>query len=162
MLEQRGIRAVQGLQLLLQVLHGVEGWVLGRFSLPGLGHARRGQPGKAGAQVELYQLLIAGPSAELVEPGLEVTGLHLAAVDLFGGQRIAADLPQFLGPLCPWRLDAGQLCATLLQRCLDQCGGLWPILLGAHTAEQWANARQQGIWAPQLPRTQASASPCIP
>ncbi|MCY1428041.1 hypothetical protein D9M71_439110 [compost metagenome] len=84
-LEQRGIRAIQGLQLLLQVLHGVEGWVLGRLSLPGLGHARRGQPGKTGAQVELYQLLIAGPSAELVEPGLEVTGLHLAAVDLLGG-----------------------------------------------------------------------------
>ncbi|MNO94252.1 hypothetical protein D3C76_858700 [compost metagenome] len=49
MLEQWGIRAVQGLELLLQALHGIEGRVLGWLALPGFGHARRGQAGKAGA-----------------------------------------------------------------------------------------------------------------
>lgn len=147
MLEQWGIRAIQRLQLLLQALHGIEGRVLGWLALPGFRHARRGQAGEAGAQVELHQLFVCGPGAELVEPRFEVTGLHLAAVDLLGGQRITADLPQFLGPLRPGRLEPGQLLATLLQRCLDQRRRLWPVLLGAHATEQRADPRQQGVGA---------------
>ncbi|MNM65164.1 hypothetical protein D3C81_765900 [compost metagenome] len=58
-----------------------------------------------------------------------------------------ADLPQLFGPLCPRGLEPGQLFATLLQRCLDQCCRFWPVLLGAHAAEQRANPRQQGVGA---------------
>ncbi|MNO55632.1 hypothetical protein D3C76_461250 [compost metagenome] len=62
--EQAGFRADQGLQLLLQRLHGMQGRVIRRLTrLPGFSQTCRGQAGEAGAQIELRLLVITGPGA---------------------------------------------------------------------------------------------------
>jgi len=145
MFKQAGIRAGQGLQLLLQVLHGMQGRMVGRIGFPGFSHPGRGQAGKAGAQVELHRLFITSPFTQFLEPGLEVTRLQFAAIGLFRCHGVLADLQQFIRPLRPRRLELAQLLDALFQRGIDQRLRFRFVLLCTHTTEQRPDARQQGI-----------------
>ncbi|MNH22333.1 hypothetical protein D3C79_821870 [compost metagenome] len=63
-LKQACIGACQSLQLLWQVLHGVQRWVIWRLTdLPGFGHACWSQARKASPKVKFHYLLISSPGA---------------------------------------------------------------------------------------------------
>ncbi|MNJ26631.1 hypothetical protein D3C77_211200 [compost metagenome] len=145
--QQAGIGCRQGFQLILQTFHHLQCRVARGFTFPGFSHTGTGQAGEAGTQVKLQRQFICCPGGQLLAPGFEVTGLHLAAVHLLGSQAVTADLQQFTGPLDPGRLDRAQLLGALMQHCIDQRLRLLGAVLDMLPSKQGAHPRQQGIRA---------------
>jgi len=142
-LQHGGVGGGQRIQAGLEAGHGVDARVVRRLALPGFGHAVRGQAGEAGADVQLFEGFVRGPGADLFEPGFEVTRLHLAPIDGFGGDGLQADLAQLVGPLLPRRLEGDQGGAAFLQARSDQLGRLAAFAAGPFAAEQRAHPWHQ-------------------
>ncbi|KWV88091.1 hypothetical protein PFLmoz3_02291 [Pseudomonas fluorescens] len=110
--------------------------MLRRLAFPRFGHSVGRQAGEAGADVQLFQGFVSGPGADLFEPGLEVTCLHLAPIDRFGSDGLQADIPQLGSPLLPGCLEGNQRGAAFLQAGADQFGWLAGFVGGPLAAEQ--------------------------
>ena len=142
-LQNSGIGRRQCVEARFECGHGVQPRMTRGLAFPGLGHAFGCQTGEAGANVQLLKRLVFGPGLELVEPGIEITRLHLAAIDGFAGDAFMAEREQFVCPITPRRFQFDQHRSPLQQTLLDQLRRRLAFIGVTLAGEQAAYSRQQ-------------------
>ena len=142
-LQHRGIGRRQGIEARLEPGHGVQPRMTRRLTFPGLGHAIRCQSSEAGANVQLLKRLVFGPGLELLEPRLEITRLHLAAIDGFAGDALMAESKQLVCPGTPRHFQFDQRRSPLQQTFGDQLRRHLAFIGITRAGEQAADPRQQ-------------------
>ncbi|MNU95674.1 hypothetical protein D3C71_856960 [compost metagenome] len=143
-LQHSGIRCRQTIKTGFQSRHCVQPWMVGDVAfLPGFRHAVGSQPREAGTDVQLLKGFVFCPGFDLLEPGLEVTRLHLATVDTLARDTFVADGEQLVSPLPPRHLEFQQCDPSFLQTLGDQLGRFFAFNVVALAGKQSANARQQ-------------------